>query len=165
MKGWSGSGHEVARVDRTTTDYIAVTSSWESNIRPCISCCFPTVRYVLQAGHSLHRPSNTSSKAFNLLWQYLDTYMYMENVNLLINVRVEPLIVTPLVGLGQFEQVPEPTAHRVLWMRQQYMWERVASSTSLTPSEQGTTNTHQCGLIRPVHLGWWLQTNTNTHII
>ena len=36
--------HEVARMGRLPTDYIIVIWPWESGMRPCISCCFPTVR-------------------------------------------------------------------------------------------------------------------------
>ena len=34
--------------------------------------------------------------------------------DLLVNVRVEPLVVAPLVGLGQLQEVAQSTAHLML---------------------------------------------------
>ena len=40
----SGLGdYKVARVGRPAADYKLVVGPWESGIRPCISCHFPTV--------------------------------------------------------------------------------------------------------------------------
>ena len=78
--------------------------------------CSDNIYYMMYIGGLANIPltGQLSGQISILISTSAHVVIHVTCVNLLINVRIEPLIVAPLVGLGQFEQVPEPTAHRVL---------------------------------------------------